>query len=176
MRDEMRENEHRARCAACLGADDRRDFLKRVAALVSGALAGLAGAVSPASALAVTLGQPLGAVGAELTYPVPSADGATVDRVNGVIVVRSQGKVFAFNLSCPHENAAVRWRPAVNRFECSRHDSRYEPTGVYTSGRATRNMDRFAVKRNGDTILVDVSRLIQSDTQKAQWEAAAVTL
>ena len=159
----MREHERRTRCAACTAADGRRDFLKRATALGSGALA-------------VTLGRPLGASGADLTYPVPAADGATIDRDNGVIIVRSQGKVFAFNLSCPHENAAVRWKPAVNRFECSRHDSRYDPGGVYTSGRATRNMDRFAVKRSGDTVVVDVSRLIQSDTQKAQWESAAITL
>ncbi len=148
----MREHDHRTPCAACPCTDGRRDFLKQAAALVSGAL------------------------GAVLTYPVPAADGATIDRNNGVIVVRSQGKVFAFNLSCPHENAAVRWKTAVNRFECSRHDSRYDPGGVYTSGRATRNMDRFAIKRAGDTVVVDVSRLIQSDTQKAQWEAAAITL
>jgi Rieske Fe-S protein len=176
VRGEVRENEHHAGCAACSEADDRRDFLKRAARLVSGALVGMAGSNWPASALTVTLGQPIGASGADLTYPVPAADGATVDRDNGVIVVRFQGKVFAFNLSCPHENAAVRWKPAVHRFECSRHDSRYEPTGIYTSGRATRNMDRFALKRNGDTIVVDVSRLIQSDAQRAQWEAAAVTL
>jgi hypothetical protein len=37
-------------------------------------------------------------------------------------------------------------------------------------------MDRFAVRRTGDTVVVDVSRLIQSDTNKAQWEAAAVLL
>jgi Rieske Fe-S protein len=172
----MREHERHAGCAACAGGDDRRDFLKRAAALVSGALAGMAGSASPSAALAVTLGRPVGASGADLTYPVPAADGATVDRDNGVIVVRFQGKVFAFNLSCPHENAAVRWKPAVNRFECSRHDSRYDLGGVYTSGRATRNMDRFAVKRSGDTIAVDVSRLIQSDKQKPEWEAAAITL
>jgi Rieske Fe-S protein len=172
----MREHEHRARCAACTGADGRRDFLKRAAALVAGALAGTAGAASRSAALPITFGRPVGSSGADLTYPVPGADGATVDRDNGVIVVRFQGKVFAFNLSCPHENAAVRWKPAVNRFECSRHDSRYDPGGVYMGGRATRNMDRFAVKRSGDTIVVDVSRLIQSDTQKAQWEAAAVIL
>jgi Rieske Fe-S protein len=172
----MGEFERRAGCPACAGADGRRDFLRRAAGLVSVALAGMAGAVSPPAALAVTLGHPLGASGADLTYPVPSADGATVDRDNGVIIVRFQGKVFAFNLSCPHENAAVRWKPAVNRFECSRHDSRYDLAGVYTSGRATRNMDRFAVKRSGDTIVVDVSRLIQSDKQKPEWEAAAVTL
>jgi Rieske Fe-S protein len=166
--------ESNAGCAAC--ADSRRDFLKRAAVAVSSAIVGIAGSASWSAALPVTLGHSIEASGADLTYPVPASDGATVDRDNGVIIVRFQGKVFAFNLSCPHENAAVRWKPAVNRFECSRHDSRYDLGGVYTSGRATRNMDRFALKRNGDTIVVDVSRLIQSDTQKAQWEAAVIPL
>jgi Rieske Fe-S protein len=143
--------------------DCRRDFLKQAGALLSGALA-------------VVAGSPIAASGAELTFPIPGADGATVDRDNGVIIVRYQGKVFAFSLSCPHENAAVRWKAAVNRFECSRHDSRYEPNGTYTSGRATRNMDRFPLKRNGDAIVVDVTKLIQSDANKAQWEAAALQL
>jgi Rieske Fe-S protein len=172
----MRTNDRRAQCAACACADSRRDFLKHAAALVSGTLAGMAGSASPAKALTIAPGQPLSASAADLTYPVPAADGATVDRNNGVIIVRFQGKVFAFNLSCPHENAAVRWKAAVNRFECSRHDSRYDPGGVYTSGRATRNMDRFPLKRNGDTVVVDVSRLIKSDSEKSQWDAAALTL
>ena len=162
-----------SRCACEPG---RREFLRHVALLVSGAVAGVAGAAVPASALPARFGEPAGASGNELTYPLPEADSATIDRDNSVIVVRYQGKVFAFNLSCPHENAAVRWKPAVSRFECSRHDSRYQPDGVYTSGRATRNMDRFAVRRNGSSLVVDVSRLIQSDTQKAQWEAAVVAL
>jgi Rieske Fe-S protein len=172
----MRDDQTHARCAACAGADSRRDFLKQAAFAISGVLIGMAAGPAEAAALPVVEGQPLGASGADLTYPIPAADGATIDRDNGVIVVRFQGKVFAFNLSCPHENAAVRWKAAVNRFECSRHDSKYEPNGAYTSGRATRNMDRFPVKRIGDTIAVDVSRLIQSDTQKTQWEAAAIAL
>jgi Rieske Fe-S protein len=172
----MRNGGHDEPCAGCATTDSRRDFLKQAAFLVSSALAGVAGAAPAGGPLAVTEGGPLGAAGTELTYPIPAEDGATVDRDNGVIVVRFQGKVFAFNLSCPHENAAVRWKAAVSRFECSRHDSRYEPNGTYTSGRATRNMDRFSLKRNGDSIVVDVSRLIQSDTQKAQWESAALTL
>jgi nitrite reductase/ring-hydroxylating ferredoxin subunit len=162
----MHHNRSNHSCGGCASGGDaggRRDFLKQAAALLSGALA-------------VTAGSPLAASGAELTYPVPAADGATVDRDNGVILVRHRGKVFAFNLSCPHENAAVRWRPAVNRFECSRHDSKYEPNGTYTSGRATRNMDRFAIRRSGDTVVVDAGKLIQSDTQRAQWEGAAVLL
>ena len=172
----MRNDGRHEPCAACAGAENRRDFLKQAALLVSGALVGIAGPAGSAEALPAASGAPLHASGAELTFPIPAADGATVDRDNGVIIVRYQGRVFAFNLSCPHENAAVRWKPAVNRFECSRHDSRYEPSGTYTSGRATRNMDRFAVRRTGDTVVVDVSRLIQSDTNKAQWDAAALLL
>jgi len=171
----MPSGEQHEPCAECAARGDRRDFLKQAALLVSGALAG-ATTSGHAEALPLTAGGPLGRTGAELTYPVPAADGATVDRENGVIVVRYQGKAFAFNLSCPHESAAVRWKAAVSRFECSRHDSRYEPNGVYTSGRATRNMDRFGIRRNGDTLVVDVSTLIQSDTQKARWESAVVVL
>jgi Rieske Fe-S protein len=160
----------------CEGRDDRRDFLKQTALLVAGAVVGLGASAREAAALPVTAGGPSAVAGNELTYPIPAADGTTIDRDNGVIIVRYQNKVYAFNLSCPHENAAVRWKPALGRFECSRHDSQYQPDGVYTSGRATRNMDRFAVKKNGATLVVDVSRLIQSDQQKAAWDAAAVGL
>jgi len=172
----MHDDEQTYGCARCASRDDRREFLRQAAFLVAGAVAGAAGVASDALALPVTAGQPIEASGSELTYPIPAADGATVDRDNGVIVVRFQGKAFAFNLSCPHENAAVRWKAAVARFECSRHDSRYLPDGVYTSGRATRNMDRFPVKLNGNTLVVDISSLIPSDSQKAQWEAATVAL
>jgi Rieske Fe-S protein len=172
----MRDDETTDGCAGCTRPGDRREFLRQAALLVSGAVVALGGAAPSAAALPLTFGQPLDASGNELTYPVPEADGATIDRDNGVIVVRFQGKTFAFNLSCPHENAAVRWKAAVARFECSRHDSRYTPDGVYTSGRATRNMDRFPLTRNGNSLVVDVSRLIQSDSQKAQWEAAVVAL
>ncbi len=172
----MFDDENPAGCGRCASRGDRRAFLRHAALLVTGTIAGVAGAAPSALALPARFGEPLGSSGHDLTYPVPDADGATVDRDNGVIVVRYQGKVFAFNLSCPHENAAVRWKAAVSRFECSRHDSRYQPDGVYTSGRATRNMDRFAVRRDGNTLIVDVSRLIQSDAQKPQWEAAAIAL
>jgi Rieske Fe-S protein len=172
----MRRDGRHEPCAGCGGSDSRRDFLKQAAFMVSSALAGMAGQPQSAFALPVTIGVPLGASGNDLAYPIPAADGATIDRGNGVIIVRHQGKIFAFNLSCPHENAAVRWKAAVNRFECSRHDSRYQPDGTYTSGRATRNMDRFALKRNGDTVVVDVSKLIQSDANKAEWDTAALQL
>jgi Rieske Fe-S protein len=161
---------------SCGCAGGRREFLRQSAMLVAGVVAGLGASARTASAFPVAEGGPVAASGHELSYPVPAADGATIDRDNGVVVVRLAGRAYAFNLSCPHENAAVRWKAALSRFECSRHDSIYSPAGVYTSGRATRNMDRFAIRTSGATLVVDVSALIQSDQQKARWEAASVPL
>jgi nitrite reductase/ring-hydroxylating ferredoxin subunit len=111
-----------------------------------------------------------------LSYPIPVADGVSIDKQAQVILVRSQGRAMAFNLSCPHQNAAVRWFEKDHRFQCSKHDSVYSPTGAYTSGRATRNMDRFAVSRAGDSVVVDVDRLFHSDTDPAAWAAAFVAV
>jgi Rieske Fe-S protein len=90
--------------------------------------------------------------------------------------VRLQGRVIAFNLSCPHENAAVRWKPAVGRFECTKHDSKYAPDGKYIGGRSTRNMDRLLIKRDGASVIVDLSTVVKSDAQPAEWAAAVITI
>jgi hypothetical protein len=37
-------------------------------------------------------------------------------------------------------------------------------------------MDRFAVRRSGDTLTVDLNRLFQSDAQSADWSAASVSV
>jgi Rieske Fe-S protein len=91
-----------------------------------------------------------------------------------VILVRFQQKVYAFNLACPHENTALRWRQGDGRFQCPRHESQYQPDGTFITGRATRNMDRFAVKVAGGSLVVDLNRLFRSDQQAQDWAAAAV--
>jgi Rieske Fe-S protein len=142
--------------------------------------------------VAAMVGVPLSAVGAaalpvvegagtatgpeEHTYPLPAEDGVTIDRDTQVIIVRFQQNAYAFNLACPHENTALRWKPQEGRFQCPRHESRYKPDGAFISGRATRNMDRFAIKRAADGLVVDLSRLFRSDQQQADWAAAVVAL
>ncbi len=74
--------------------------------------------------------------GDERTYPVPREDGVTIDRDAQVILVRNQQKMYVFNLACPHENTALRWRPEDHRFQCPRHQSKYQPDGTFISGRA----------------------------------------
>jgi nitrite reductase/ring-hydroxylating ferredoxin subunit len=114
--------------------------------------------------------------GNELRYPIPASDSVNVDHAAQVIVVRAQGHVFVFNLSCPHQNAAVKWLPADNRFQCTKHNSRYKPDGVYIDGRATRNMDRFVVRHDDGFVVAELNHMIQSDKDPAGWAAAAITV
>ena len=117
------------------------------------------------------------AVGAtEKRYPVPAADGVTIDADAQVILVRSQQSVYAFALACPHQNTALRWRADDQRFQCPKHESKYKPDGTFISGRATRNMDRLPIKRAGDAVIVDVDVAYKSDAQPAEWAAAKVAL
>jgi len=112
--------------------------------------------------------------GNERRYPLPAVDGATVDRASQVILVRYAGQVYAMSLVCPHENAAVRWLAKDGRFQCSKHTSRYTPDGTFTSGRATRNLDRFPVHKDGAHIVVTIDRVYQSDKDPDGWKAATV--
>ena len=77
-------------------------------------------------------------------------------------------------MACPHQQAAVPWRPQEQRFQCSTHDSKYQPNGTYTSGRATRNLDRFPIRRDGDAVVVNVTQVFKSDQDAAGWNNAAV--
>jgi Rieske Fe-S protein len=171
----MKEPSPLHRCDPCACANPRRDFIRQVALLAAGLVSG-SRILAAAAELPVALGDAMGRAGDEITYPIPSVDGVTIDRDNAVIIVRFHGKVMAFNLSCPHQNAAVRWRQADLRFECSKHDSVYTPDGTYVGGRATRNMDRFVVKRSGTSIIVNVAQMIESDEQKAAWDMAYIAV
>jgi len=165
-----------AGCAGCGGATTRRGALGRISAAAVATMAGVA--LRPDTALSVPVAEAAGTQTGpdEHRYPLPAADGVTIDRDTQVIVVRFQQKVYAFNLACPHENTALRWRQRDGRFQCPRHESQYQPDGTFIQGRATRNMDRFAVKRAGESLVVDLSRLFRSDAQAQDWSAAAVSV
>jgi nitrite reductase/ring-hydroxylating ferredoxin subunit len=158
-------------CAGCALHEDRRRFLRDAALAVAGAFAAL-GAPRGAHASALRFVTALSAGGSTAVYPVPAADGATIDRERQVIVVRHKGAVYAFALSCPHQNTALKWRAEDARFQCPKHKSKYQPDGTFISGRATRGMDRYAVQRRGNTIVVDVSKLYRQDENRAGWDAA----
>jgi len=109
---------------------------------------------------------------------VPSADGTQIDKANEVIITRWQNKVYAFTLACPHQNTALRWYDKEHQFECPKHHSKFLPDGVYVpdSGRATRAMDRFAIRKDGNNVVVNLDKLYQEDEDEAGWKAASVNL
>ena len=110
----------------------------------------------------------------ERRYPIPPTDSVNIDRQAQVIVVRSGVHVFAFSLACPHENAAVKWVEKDHRFQCTKHDSRYQADGTHISGRATRNLDRFPVRKDGATLVVTTDVTFHSDADPTGWAAAVV--
>jgi Rieske Fe-S protein len=128
-----------------------------------------------AESLPVTMAEGAQA-GSEHRYPVPAGDGVSIDRTAQVIVVRYQAHMYAFNLACPHQNQALKWLPNEGRFQCPKHESKYQPTGTFMNGRATRHMDRLFVRLDGTTLVVEVNKMFQSDKDPAGWAAAAVAL
>jgi nitrite reductase/ring-hydroxylating ferredoxin subunit len=165
-------------CGGCSGSatasTSRRGFLKCAGVVLSVAAFGL-GDVA-AEGLPVAFGGSGSGSGSERRYPVPSADGVTIDRKNQVIIVRYQQHLYAFNLACPHENTALKWLPKDGRFQCPKHDSKYQPNGTFIDGRATRNMDRLGVRLDGNMLVVDLNQFYQSDKNPAGWAAANVAL
>ena len=162
-------------CATCpiAGASTRRDFLRDAALGVAGVLATL-GLAQSAAALPVSMINALARGAKGISYAIPAADGVQIDKDNEVILVRWQNTVYAFNLSCPHQNTALRWNDAVKEFQCPKHKSKYTPSGDFISGRATRGMDRFAIQKSGAGVVVDVDQMYQQDENEAQWKAAFV--
>src|SRR5205814_5131853 len=96
----------------------RREFIGTIGCF-AGALAALG---IPRELLAgpVTIIDSGQAGGGDKAYPMPPADGVSVDRDAQVILVRSNGRVYAFALSCPHQNAGVKWVAQHNQFECTK--------------------------------------------------------
>lgn len=158
-------------CNSCPLVPERREFLRSAAVAIGAIAFGLPIRSASASVIRSISGRKT------LAYSVPATDGAEIDRDNEVILVRYQNEVFAFNLSCPHQNTALRWNEGAMRFQCPKHHSQYQPDGEFITGRATRNMDRFAIRRDqSNNIIVDPDTMYQSDEDEAEWKAAVIKL
>ncbi|CAN5844464.1 MAG: Rieske (2Fe-2S) protein [Gemmatimonadetes bacterium] len=162
-------------CGAC-PAGNRREFLRDAAAVVAGALVGLGMAPEGAHALELRTIVPLRTSGEEVIYPIPAGDGVMIDKDRVLILARQATAIYAFSLACPHQRTALRWLGEQGRFQCPKHKSRYRPDGSYISGRATRSMDRFAIRRDGADVVVNLSQLFREDRDRAEWGAAVVWL
>jgi Rieske Fe-S protein len=155
-----------ADCGGCelMRNDTRREFLRNAAVAVS------------ALALPVHFMEAITLRDEMVTYPFPSADGVFIDKNKEVIVARAAGQVYAFMLSCPHQNTALRWNSKDQKFQCPKHHSQYKPDGTFIDGRATRSMDRFAVKHDGANLVVNLDKVFEDDRDHAGWKGAAVAV
>lgn len=155
----------------CTGCSGRRDFLRN--ALTGAASIAALSVIGPINAIAALTPR---VAGGTIRYALPAADGVSIDSANEVILCRSIGEVYAFALSCPHQNTALKAMPKNAGFQCPRHKSKYLPNGTFVSGRATRNMDRLQITRDGAQIVVDPNIAYESDIDPAKWAAALVKL
>jgi Rieske Fe-S protein len=162
-------------CEGCALHATRRDFLRDSVVIAAGVIAALAGA-RPVGAVTTSWIEGDGRSAATVSYPVPMSNGVSIDRKNEVVLTRWNGVVYAFALSCPHQKTALRWIQGDTRFQCPKHKSKYQPDGTFISGKATRGMDRYAVKRDGGTIVVDMDSLYRQDKDAAGWATALVKL
>ncbi len=156
---------HDAAPSPCHRCATRRAFVGQAVAAAGALLAG--GAFPVARALP-------GPAAHAVRYPLPSVDGASIDADQEIILVRAAGFVYAFALSCPHQNTALKALPRGGGFQCARHKSRYRPSGEFISGRATRHMDRLAITRDGAEVVVDPGKAFESDVDPAGWQGARV--
>jgi Rieske Fe-S protein len=162
-------------CDTCPLVTNRRDFLRDAALGVAGVMATL-GLARSASALPVSMIKALARGKAGITYAIPAGDSVQIDRDNEVILARYQNAVYAFNLSCPHQRTALRWNEQDKQFQCPKHHSKYDPKGTFITGRATRSMDRLAITRQGNSVVVDIDTMYKEDEDTQQWTSAFVKL
>ena len=163
-------------CSACGLHVDRRNFIARTMSAIAAASLLLPGVVRAEELSGFAMHHASRGADGLTRYPIPAADGATIDAENEVIIVRSAGKVYAFALSCPHQRAMLRVKGGDTAFQCPKHKSEYRIDGAFIRGRATRHMDRLAIRREGMELVVDIDFEIHSDDSAAAWAAAVVTL
>jgi len=159
---------------SCFFFVDRRAFLRAAALGVLGALAGEAALPELARAIGTTT--PTRSRRAELRYVLPASDGVDVDESNEVILVRWQGRAYAFSAKCPHRGARLEWRPAESRVFCPKHKARFRADGAHDSGRQSRDLDRYDIRRDGSSLVIRLDVLRRADTDPAGWAAAVVAL
>jgi nitrite reductase/ring-hydroxylating ferredoxin subunit len=167
-------HEHSREGGSCFFFADRRAFVRAAALGVLGALAGEVALPELAGAIGSTTPTRRGR--AELRYMLPAGDGVQVDEGNDVILVRWQGRAYAFSAKCPHRGARLEWRAVESRVYCPKHKARFRADGAHDSGRASRDLDRYDVRRDGSSLVIRLDVLRRADTDPAGWAAAVVAL
>ena len=106
---------------------------------------------------------------------IDANDGVMIDVANEVILARSRGKVYAFSLRCPHKGTRLVWHEEESRIFCPKHKARFLADGQHVSGRKTRDLDRYAIRREGREVVVDTDTVFREDADNSRWQSAVIT-
>ena len=177
--DRTNDGPDRPSCEGC-ALVARRDFFREAGAAAVSILIALGATPARAAAAPIEFISAIEASGTndEKSYPIPAKDGTQIDKDNATMLTRWQGKIYVFSLACPHQNTMLRWSDKDSQFQCPKHHSRFQADGTYVpdSGRATRGLDRFAVRKDGNNVVANLDSLWQQDEDEAAWDAAFITV
>lgn len=164
-------------CVECPIGTSRRAFLRQTGLAIAAAVAAASlGAPGAAFAERIVNASPIGRAGRRQVYPIPAMDGISIDEDNDVILARWERRVYAFSQRCPHKGAPLEWRASEQRVFCPKHKARFLGNGSHDSGRGSRDLDRYAVSRNAQTVVVDLDALHRADRDATAWEKAFIIL
>jgi cytochrome b6-f complex iron-sulfur subunit len=88
------------------------------------------------------------------------AETATYITAGRLWVANTGTRIFAISQKCPHLGCRVPFCESSGHFECPCHGSKYDLGGEWIEGPAPRGMDRYKLTLEGDTLMVDTSKLI----------------
>ncbi len=77
-----------------------------------------------------------------------------------LFVTNAGGQIFALSQKCPHLGCRVPFCDSSGRFECGCHGSIFDLGGEWIEGPAPRGMDRYAVSTVGDSLVADLSQVV----------------
>jgi cytochrome b6-f complex iron-sulfur subunit len=69
---------------------------------------------------------------------------------------------FVLHQTCPHLGAPLEYLLSCRSFKCPSHGAHFHCDGEYLDGPSPRSMDRFPVRFDGPSVVVDTGRLNQS--------------
>lgn len=164
-------------CEGCPVATGRRAFLRDAAMAATAAIAAVA-VVKPAAAFAEAVREiaPTTARLLERKYAIPTVDGVSIDVANSVMLARWENRLYGFSLRCPHKGAPLEWRASEQRVFCPKHKARFLADGSHVSGRGSRDLDRYGIRRTGGAVVVDLSRPLRQDRDPDAWQRAVLSL
>lgn len=101
----------------------------------------------------------------ELVFQRSSIDGwkATGEKCSTWVTRRPDAGFVAFSPHCTHLGCAYHWDDSSNVFVCPCHNSRFSINGDVIAGPASRPLDRYEVKVEGNRLLIgDLARTERS--------------